>query len=186
MFDDCEQGSAIHEEAEFLWLRHRTRLGTFKHRVTRVAVRTFRIACGVAWSAGVYFAGEYFVAPRFVRIAHKPLATLTLANLADFEGALLLGIVALWLFLVAWVIAFGPYDTPKSAADFLHSARDAVQSSQRLREERQRSAASNSAVWALLTNVNVIRQHPWKALALWLLAVVNIATVLAVVIAAIR
>lgn len=180
MFDDCEQDSAVREEAERLWLRRQTRFGIFEHRVTRVAVRTFRIACGVALGAGVYFAGQYFVAPRFVRIAHKPLAALTLANLAEFAGALLVGIFSLGLFLVAWVIAFGPYDTPNSAADFLSSARGSVQLRHRVSEERQRRAASNSAVWALLTNVHVIRQHPWKALAMWLLAVVNIAALLAI------
>ena len=98
----------------------------------------------------------------------------------------MLGFVVLVAFWAAFYIAFGPYTPPKGPADLLSKARDAVQSRQRVREERQRSAASNAKTWALLTNINVIRLHPWKALAMWLLAVVNIATVLAVVIAAFR
>ena len=181
MFDDHEQVAAIdetEEEAKRLWLRHQTRSGRFEHQALGFGVRAFRIACGIACGIGGYRAAHAVDV-----IAHKPLATLTLANLAY---ALMLGFVVLVAFWAAFYIAFGPYTPPKGPADLLSKARDAVQSRQRVREERQRSAASNAKTWALLTNINVIRLHPWKALAMWLLAVVNIATVLAVVIAAFR
>lgn len=181
MFEEREQGSGVdeaEEEAKRLWHRHQTRLGKLKHRAWRVVVRTFRIECGIACGIGGYRAAHAVDV-----IAHKPLATLTIANLAY---AVMLALVVLFAFWAAFLIAFGPYTPPKGPADFLSKARGAMQSRLRLREERQRSAASNAKLWALLTNINAMRQHPWKALAMWLLAVVNIATALAVVIAVIR
>lgn len=101
MSDDHEHGAVIDEteqEAKRLWLRRQTRLGRLEHQVWRFGVRTFRVACGIACGIGGYRAAHAVDV-----VAHKPLVTLALANLAYL---LMLGFGVLFAFWAAFYVAF--------------------------------------------------------------------------------
>jgi hypothetical protein len=124
----------VQREAERLWKESRTPSGRFKHGVERFVERTMRIACG----AFVAYLPYYWWAEKLHYLTHKPIATLTLADIGNVVWRLAAGLIVV---IIAWNMAFGKYRRPSSPADFRFKAQQIVAESSRRRAQQERFSA---------------------------------------------
>jgi hypothetical protein len=121
----------VQREAERLWKESRTPWGRFQHGVDRFFSRTMRIV----WGAVVAYLPYYWWADKLHYLTHKPLTTLTLADI----GAVLWRIAAaLLVVIIACYMAFGKSSPRNSPADFRFKAQQIVAANNRRNARRER------------------------------------------------